>query len=179
MERIAKFEKVSFEQFKKDWIDTFGYLKEYTDESVDTYVREIYDNIKLPQRATTGSAGYDFYMPADILLEVDSNVKVPTGIRCHMEDGWVLNIYPRSGLGFKTGVHLANSTGIIDADYYFADNEGHINIKMVNDSAIAKDIEFKQGDAFCQGMFVQFGITVDDNATEKRTGGFGSTSKTN
>jgi len=179
MERIAKFEKVSFEQFKKDWIDTFEYLNEYTDESVDTFVRDIYDNIKLPQRATTGSAGYDFYMPSDILLEVNNVVKIPTGIRCQMEEGWVLNIYPRSGLGFKTGLHLANTTGIIDEDYFYADNEGHINIKIVNDSVLAKDIEFKQGDAFCQGMFVPFGITVEDNATAKRTGGFGSTNKTN
>lgn len=174
MNRIAKFEKVSFEQFKKDWTDEFGKMFTYTEEDL----KDIYNEIKLPKRATKGSAGYDFYFPLPTMtLSCDSSIKVPTGIRCKMEDGWVLKAYPRSGHGFKTGVHLANTVGIIDADYYNADNEGHINIKLVNDSLISKHIELKQGDGFCQAIFVPFGITVDDDADGVRVGGFGSTSK--
>lgn len=167
MEKIAKFEKVSFEQWKNDVVQEF--------QMENDELKKMYDAIKLPKRSTSGSAGYDFYMPFSIVLAANTYIKIPTGIRCKMDDGWVLKMYPRSGHGFKTGVHLANTVGIIDADYYGADNEGHINIKLVNDSSIAKRIEFKQGDAFCQGIFVPFGITVDDDADGIRTGGFGST----
>lgn len=170
MNRIAKFEKVSFEQFKRDVFDEFGEI--CTEEAL----KDMYDKIKLPKRATSGSAGYDFYLPFTTLnLSHNTFIKIPTGIRCKMDEGWVLKAYPRSGHGFKTGVHLANTVGIIDADYYNADNEGHINIKLVNDSLIGKLIELKQGEAFCQAIFVPFGITVDDNADGVRTGGFGST----
>ena len=96
-----------------------------------------------------------------------------------MEYGWVLKEYPRSGLGFKTGIHMANTCGIIDADYYNADNEGHIMIKLVNDSSLSDIVKFEAGDAFCQGIFVQFGVTYDDNEYDKgiRKNGFGSTDK--
>lgn len=172
---IAKFEKVSFEQWKKDLLSDDAY--EMYGRYPDSVLKEIYDSIKLPKRATSGSAGYDFYLPLPILdIPTNSYIKIPTGIRCRMDDGWVLMAYPRSGHGFKTGIHLANTVGVIDADYYGADNEGHINIKLVNDSILKKHIELAQGDAFCQCMLVPFGVTVDDTATEKRTGGFGSTS---
>jgi dUTP pyrophosphatase len=108
-------------------------------------------------------------------IPVNSSVTIPTGIRCKIDEGWVLQIYPRSGHGFKYGVHLANSCGIIDEDYYGADNEGHIQVKLVNDSLLKKQIELAQGDGFCQGVFVPYGITVDDEANAKRVGGFGST----
>lgn len=180
MNRIAKFEKVSYEQFKKDWLDTFAKKFNECDEDVfESIIREIYDSIKLPKRATSGSAGYDFFCPSNLMIEVDKAVKIPTGIRCKMDSGWVLKAYPRSGHGFKFGIHLANTVGIIDEDYYGSDNEGHIFIKLVNDSimGMAKPVEIKKGDAFCQGIFVPFGITVDDEATEVRNGGFGSTSR--
>lgn len=176
MNKISKFEKVSFEQWKKDLLsDDF---KEMYSRFPESELKKMYDAIKLPKRSTTGSAGYDFYLPLPILdVPVNSSIRIPTGIRCQMEDGWVLKIYPRSGHGFKYGVHLANTVGIIDADYYNADNEGHIQIKLVNDSLLKKPIELTMGDAFCQGIFVPFGITVDDEVDTKRVGGFGSTDK--
>ena len=167
MKRIAKFEKVSYEQFKKDFIDCFGETSEN--------IREIYDEIKLPKRATTGSAGYDYYSPVDITLKPGETVKIPTGIRCRMENGWVLMNYPRSGLGFKYRLQLNNTVGVIDSDYYGSSNEGHIMSKMTNDSNEGKVVEIKQGTGFMQGIFMEFGICEDDDADAVRDGGFGST----
>ena len=181
--RVAKFEKVSFDQYKEDYMDTRVNIKDnflYTDDWHDDtvkYIKNIYDNIKLPQRATMGSAGYDFYAPYYIEIKPYSYVTIPTGIRCRIDDEIFLALFPRSGQGFKTGVRLANSTGIIDNDYYYSDNEGHIFVKLVNDSVLSKTLEIKQGEAFCQGIFIPFGVTYNDNATDIRNGGFGSTSK--
>lgn len=180
MNRIAKFEKISYEQFKKDFIDTF--VKECDhyegeEEKLDHVIKTIYDSIKLPKRATTGSAGYDFFSPYYFSINANESIKIPTGIRCHMDNGWVLQLYPRSGHGFKCGIHLANTVGIIDEDYYYSDNEGHIFVKLVNDSAIAKSIEIGTNQAFCQGIFLPYGITDDDQTDGVRNGGFGSTSK--
>ena len=176
MNRVAKFKKVSYEQFKKDWLDTFGYKYSTIDsESVDKIVREIYDSIKLPRRATSGSAGYDFFSPSNIPIADDTAVKIPTGIRCVMANDYVLQIYPRSGHGFKTGIHLANTVGIVDADYAGSSNEGHIFVKLVNDGFAARHMVINTGDAFCQGILMPYGITVDDDVSEIRDGGFGST----
>ena len=171
MKRIAKFHKVSFEQFKKDWIDTFE--NAYTEDEIV----EIYKNIKLPKRATKGSAGYDFFVPIDIFLEPNQTIKIPTGIRVDMNENWVLKIYPRSGLGFKFRLQLNNSVGIIDSDYFYSDNEGHIMAKITNDTNENKVIEINTGDGFVQGIFVEYGITVDDEVDGIRNGGFGSTTK--
>lgn len=181
MNQIAKFEKVSYEQFKKDFIDAFpdSDFSVTTEEGqVVENIRYIYDHIKLPKRATTGSAGYDFFAPVWIDVKVDECKKIPTGIRCYIEDGWVLQLYPRSGHGFKYGVSLANTVGIIDADYYSAKNEGHIHVKLLNDSSIGSDIHIGPNEAFCQGVFVPFGVTYDDDTDGVRVGGFGSTSNT-
>lgn len=179
IQRIARFEKVSYEQFKKDWLDTFTPKYNDMDEDiVDTIIKNIYDSIKLPKRATKGSMGYDFFSPCNIMIPVDKSVKIPTGIKCYIEDGWGLEIYPRSGQGFKYGVHLANTVGIIDLDYYNnTNNEGHIFVKLVNDSELANLIDIKSGDAFCQGKLSPYGITYDDDADGVRIGGIGSTSK--
>lgn len=168
MKRIAKFYKVSEEQFKKDWEDSFS-------ECADSW-KQVYDNIKLPRRATVGSAGYDFFTTADIELNPGETVKVPTGIRAQMEDGWVLKVYPRSGLGFKYRLQLNNTVGIIDSDYFNAANEGHIFIKITNDSNEGKHLSMKEGEAFAQGLFIEYGITIDDDCQAERTGGLGSTS---
>ena len=167
--RIARFKKVSFEQFKKDMIDTFDNM--YSEEEI----KEIYDKIKMPKRATTGSAGYDFFAPIPFSLEPNHTIKIPTGIRCIMENDWVLKLYPRSGLGFKYRLQLDNLVGIVDSDYYYSDNEGHIFIKITNDSKEGKTVHLKEGDGFAQGIFLQYGITVDDEADGVRNGGFGST----
>lgn len=168
MKRIARFEKVSLEQFKKDYYDAFNTLEK---------VEEIYNDIKLPKRATTGSAGYDYFSPIDIALKPGETIKIPTGIRVYIENGWVLKNYPRSGLGFKFRLQLNNTVGIIDSDYYYSSNEGHIMSKITNDTNENKTVEIKKGTGFIQGIFVEYGITYDDEVSEIRDGGFGSTTK--
>ena len=138
-------------------------------------LRKIYEGIQLPKRATTGSAGYDFYAPVSITLEPGKTLKIPTGIRVEMEPDWVLKCYPRSGLGFKYRLQLNNTVGIIDSDYFYSDNEGHIFAKITNDSNEGKTVEIAAGTGFMQGIFVEYGITMDDDVTAVRNGGFGST----
>lgn len=138
---------------------------------------DMYESIKLPQRATKGSAGYDFFAPFAFSLPAGSSIKIPTGIRAKMDEDWVLKVYPRSGLGFKYRLQMNNTVGIIDSDYYYSDNEGHIFIKMTNDSREGKTVEVAAGSGFAQGIFLEYGITVDDDAQGIRNGGFGSTTK--
>lgn len=166
MKRMAKFERISFSQFQKDWFNTFKNMNK---------IEEIYNGIQLPVRATKGSAGYDFFAPIDIALSAGETIKIPTGICCSMEDGWVLKCYPRSGLGFKYRLQLDNTVGIIDSDYYFSDNQGHIHAKITNDTNEDKEVQILCGEGFMQGIFVEYGITVDDTCEEVRNGGFGST----
>lgn len=164
--RVAKFEFVSFDEYKKAF-----------DNKSDAEVKEIYDGLKLPKRATKGSAGYDFFSPFDIDLKPGETLKVPTGIRANMVENYVLKLYPRSGLGFKYRLQLNNTVGIIDSDYYYSDNEGHIFAKITNDSNEGKVLHVDKGTGFMQGIFIEYGITFDDDVTEVRNGGFGSTTK--
>lgn len=173
MNRIAQFKKVSFEQFKNDFITEF---KEFEDKpSHIVLMKRIWDDINIPNRATTGSAGYDFVSPISFELKPNETIKIPTGIRCNMDTDWVLMIYPRSSIGFKYQVGLANTTGIIDSDYYNGDNEGHIMVKLVNHGD--KVFSVNEGEKIVQGIFLQYGITVDDDANGERNGGFGSTGR--
>lgn len=162
MNKIAIFEKVSFEEWKN---------------RVDEYNIEKYNNIKLPVRATIGSAGYDFFAPFSFNLSPKQTIIIPTGIRCKIEEGWFLMCAPRSGLGFKYRLQLDNTIGIIDSDYYNSDNEGHIMIKITNDTYHNKTLEISVGESFAQGIFLPYGITQNDMVTDIRNGGFGSTSK--
>ena len=166
--KTAKFYKVSYNQFEEAMLDFHLTNKQ---------IKDIYDSLKLPKRATTGSAGYDFYTPIDIILKPSETIKIPTGIRCEMNERWVLMIYPRSGLGFKYRLQLNNTVGIIDSDYFNSDNEGHIFIKITNDTNEDKVVEVKAGQGFAQGIFMTYGITEDDDVVEQRNGGFGSTTK--
>lgn len=168
MKRIAKFQKVSFEQFLKDWQSDFA-------EATQQQCKQIYDSILLPRRATKGSAGYDFFSPISFTLSPQQTIKMPTGIRVQIENGWVLKCYPRSGLGFKYRLQLNNTVGIIDSDYYDSDNEGHIFAKITNDSNEQKTVTVQKQTGFMQGIFVEYGITVDDVVETERNGGFGST----
>lgn len=156
MER-ARFEKVSFNQFC-----TYGCEKTY-------------QNIKLPRRATVASAGYDFFAPTDMDIAPGQTVTIATGIRALMPQSWCLLIFPRSGLGFKYRLRLNNTVGIIDADYAQSDNEGHIFVRMTNESDKALHVD--AGSAFAQGIFVRYLLTEDDTVTETRNGGMGSTDK--
>lgn len=169
MEKIASFEKVSENRFVYDFSEEFNVETEKA--------KQIYTDLKLPKRATIGSAGYDFYTPIDFTLNPGDTIKIPTGIRSKMNDGWVLMIFPRSGLGFKYRLQLNNTVGVIDSDYYGSDNEGHIFIKITNDSNENKTVSVKAGDAFAQGVFIPFGITMDDDQNAIRNGGFGSTTR--
>ena len=170
MQRIAKFEKVSFENFAA------AYLMFKGPTNIEI-IKKIYEDIVLPKRATIGSAGYDFFMPDAVMLKKGETVLIPTGIRVKINDGWVLKIYPRSGVGFKFRLQLDNTVGIIDRDYYFSDNEGHIFAKITNDSNEGKSVTIDAGTGFMQGIFLEYGITEDDDATAVRNGGFGSTTK--
>lgn len=191
MNCVGKFEKVSFGQYLKD-MEPSGLS--------EAEIREVYDNIKLPRRATAGSAGYDFFAPYSFTLSSGDSIKIPTGIRVKIEDGWFLACVPRSGLGFKYRFQLDNTIGIVDLDYYNSDNEGHIFVKATMDhrdrgAASAADLfsaffdssivsklrpttmTVEQGGAFVQGIFLPYGLTVDDDTDGIRNGGFGSTDK--
>ena len=134
-----------------------------------------YDEIVVPKRATQGSAGYDFYLPMDLVLPFETSIRIPSGIRCNMEPGWVLLLFPRSSLGTNYQLRLDNTVGVIDADYYQAKNEGHILIQITNHSLKKETLFLKKGTAFVQGIFLPFGITYEDDAQLQRQGGFGST----
>lgn len=163
MKKIARFEKVSLGQFQAAY------------QGDPSRAAQIYEEIRLPVRATSGSAGYDFFCPEDLVLAPSETIQLATGIRVQIEDGWVLKLYPRSGLGFQYRLQLNNTVGIIDSDYYYSDNEGHIMAKITNDSKENKTLTLKKGQGFMQGIFVEYGITIDDHATAIRNGGFGST----
>lgn len=165
-----QFYKVSFNQFKKDCM-ACNIAHKYTHAEL----KEIYDNIKLPKRATSGSAGYDFYAPFPFTIHKDGSVLFPTGIRARMPKDVVLVIAPRSGMGFKYRIQLDNTVGIIDSDYYGANNEGHIMAKITCDSKNPCTIKVAAGDAFAQGIFMYYLVTDDDEALAKRVGGLGST----
>lgn len=166
-----KFEKVSFEQFKKGMADAFGL------RAADLNIKKMYDDIKCPKRATQRSAGYDFSLPGGLQLHAGHTVKIPTGIRALLDDDKVLVCTPRSGLGFKYRLQLDNTVGIVDADYSDSENEGHIFLKITNDSKEGKTLELKRGDAFAQGIILQYFLTEDDSSNEIRNGGMGSTSQ--
>lgn len=178
--RVGEFEKVTFEQFYKSMKDEFyekfaespGNPKE---EGFKMFADEIYDNIKLPTRSTRGSAGNDFKSPFSFCLEPGMTIKIPTGIRVKIDEGWWLACLPRSGHGFKYRIQLDNTMGVIDSDYYYSDNEGHIFAKITNDSREGKTLRIEAGDSFLQAIFIPYGVTYSDNADGIRNGGMGST----
>ena len=172
------FEKITREQWVKDMVNLY-HLEHPTEENFKE-INKLYDGIKLPKRATKYSAGYDFYVSGDVLLPVGDSAIIPTGIRWVCDKGEdknkVLQIYPRSGIGFRTGVRLMNTVGIIDADYWEGNNEGHIMVKLYN--PMDTSFEAKDGDAIVQGVITEYHTCDDEEEiTEKRTGGMGSTDK--
>ena len=159
-----RFDKVTYEQYAK----SIG---------GDVELRDEYNSIKLPQRATTGSAGYDFYSPFSFSLKPQETIKIPTGIKVILDSDKFLAIYPRSSLGFKYRLQLDNSVGIIDSDYVLSDNEGHIFIKITNDTKENKTLTVNKGEAFAQGIIQKYFTVEDDNTDGIRNGGFGSTNR--
>lgn len=168
MDRIAKFSKVSLDQYIADYRKMIPSSR-YSDDDL----KAKWEAINVPVRSTSGSAGYDFFMPDDMDFAVDRNVFFPTGIRCQINEGWFLSLFPKSGLGTKYGTSLMNTVGIVDSDYYFSSNEGHIMVGM----SVKRGFHLNAGDKFMQGIFIPYGITTDDNVDQKRDGGFGSTGK--
>lgn len=133
-----------------------------------------YEDIKLPVRATKGSAGYDFFAPFDFTVMPGMGIQIPTGIRIRLNPENVLMCFPRSSLGFKYKLKLDNTVGIIDSDYFYSDNEGHIMVSMTNMSS-DRVLNIKKGDKIFQGLIMTYGITADDKTSGVRNGGFGST----
>lgn len=153
------FEKISFEQFKKDISDN----------------KELYKSFLLPKRSTKNSAGYDFKALTSFTLKKGERKKIPLGVKASLENDEVLMIVVRSSMGFKYNIRLCNQVGIIDSDYYNnSSNEGHIWICLENEGE--EDYSINEGDNICQGIFVKY-LTVDneEDVITKRNGGFGST----
>lgn len=169
MKKIAQFYKVSPKAFADAMKEEFPC---YPEEAV----KKMYETLSLPRRATVGSAGYDFFAPFSFSLAPGNTIKIPTGIRVRIDEGWVLQLFPRSSLGFRYRLQMNNTVGIIDSDYFYSDNEGHIFVKLTNDSNEGRTVEAAQGTGFVQGIFMEYGITVDDSADGIRNGGLGSTS---
>lgn len=166
--RIAKFEKISEKQFQED-------IHKINPDLSEQKIRELYENITLPIRGTSASAAYDFAVPYDVLIKPKESQRILTGIRCKMDEAYGLYIIPRSSMGIKMHLRLDNTVGLIDADYYQTDNEGHIQLFFHNDSN--DSVYLEAGTRIAQGSFLPYGITVDDDVKERRTGGFGSTGK--
>ena len=167
-----RFQKVSLEQWRKDATPCYLDGKQYEDLDELNKVRidALYECIKLPKRGTNQSAGYDFYAPYN--LEITKSPKlIPTGIRWISDPQQVLLLMPRSGQGFKYGLKLVNTMGVIDADYMYANNEGHIMAKLQSD----KSFSISSGVGMMQGIVTTFITTDDDEVDFVRSGGFGST----
>ena len=154
------FEKISFEQFKKDICDD----------------KKLYNEYNLPKRSTSCSAGYDFFAIQEFTIKPNEIIKIPTGYKACFKDNEMLMLLIRSSMGFKYNVRMCNQVGIIESDYYNNEtNEGHMWIALQNQGN--EDFTVKKDDAYAQGIFTTFLITDDDNACGKRTGGIGSTNK--
>ena len=153
------FEKISFEQFKKDISNN----------------KESYLEYNLPRRSTNKSAGYDFFAICDFCIKPGEIKKIPTGIKAFMLDDEMLLLFVRSSMGFKYNVRMCNQVGVIDSDYYNnPDNEGHIFIQLINLHPC--DIILHKGERIAQGIFLPYGVVNNDVIVETdRIGGLGST----
>ena len=146
---MRMFEKISYEQFKKDFSDD----------------KELYESYLLPRRSTIHAAAYDFFALRDYTLKPGEIKKIPTGVKVKMEPDDVLLLLDRSSMGFKYNVRFCNQVGVIDADYYDnVGNNGHMWICIQNEGD--KDYKINMGDKMCQGMFIKYLITDDDDDTE-------------
>jgi len=160
---VNNFYKVSLEQYIED-------------NNGDESKKLEWEEIKVPHRATKHSAGYDFYAPFDFELKPNETIKFPSGIKVQLDDDKFLAIVPRSSLGFKYRLQLDNTVGIIDSDYFNnSGNEGHIFIKITNDTNCGKILKINKGDAVAQGIILQYFLTDNDDSDSIREGGFGST----
>ncbi len=143
-------------------------------EVVNKKHRKHLGEILLPKRSTKHSAGYDIFLPCDLTLEPNEKKMIFTDVKAYMKNDEVLLGYVRSSLGVKYGIVLSNGTSVIDSDYYGNENnDGNIGLPLWNTSD--KRVEFKRGDRIGQLVFTKYFVADNDNATEDRKGGFGST----
>lgn len=166
-----RFEKVRYKAFEHD-------MMQYRPINfMGGEAKEAYDKIKLPERKTKYSAGYDICCPIDITIPSGQMRVIPTGIKVVFEEDemetWHLQMFVRSSVGIKDGVVLPNGTGVIDSDYQFGNNDGDMMLALLNTSE--KLVKYKAGDRICQAVFMIHGITSNDKASGDRTGGIGST----
>ena len=140
-------------------------------------------NFTLPEYATLGAACFDIAASENVnweIIEVDSEfgmaqAVVPTGLKFEIPEGYRMDIYPRSGWGFKYNIQLANGTGKIDSDY-----RGEVKVKLIafgdvtNLPGITKGTRIAQGEInkVTQAIFKK---TDNLSETERGQGGFGST----
>lgn len=139
-------------------------------------VHKKYPTVKtqLPVRSTKGSAGYDFFSKVNIIAKPGEIVKIWSDVKAYMNEDEVLMLHVRSSMGGKW--MFSNTTGIIDSDYYGNEkNDGNIGLFLKNISDEVQEI--KIGDRIAQGIFVKYLVTDDDNVTNSRAGGHGSTGK--
>lgn len=142
-------------------------------------VKRLEEEIKLPTRATSGSAGYDFYAIEDIELPAGELTRIPTGVKCEIRPFMVLILANRSSNPSRKNLVLSNGIGVIDSDYYNnAVNDGEIMFEFYNTSE--KAVKIKKGEKIGQGFIVHI-IRVENDEVEspdaERAGGFGSTGK--
>lgn len=149
-------------------------------EFVERVIKEKEDEVKvcmkLPERSTKKSAGYDFYSMEDVVCKSHKITMIPTGVKAKMEDNETLLLFNRSSNPKKKGLIILNGVGVVDADYYEnEENDGEIAGLFYN--MREEDVEIKAGDKIMQGIFVKYEKTEDDEAEGERSGGFGSTGK--
>lgn len=157
-----KFEKVSFDEFKK-----------YTDGHMRCG-KEEYEKIPLPARSTFGSAGYDISSPVNITIPAGCKRVIPTGLKISMDSKHCLFLFIRSSLAIKKQIELVTSVSVIDSDYYGNEsNEGHIMLPVKNESSLP--VFIAAGERVAQGVLVRYDVTVDDDPQGTRKGGIGST----
>lgn len=133
---------------------------------------------KLPQRATKGSAGYDFFAPYKIVCKPKEITFIRTGVRVQMLEDEVLLLFNRSSNPRKKGLVLLNGVGVVDEDYYGSDNEGEIGFEFYN--ITDKEVVIEKGDKLGQGVFTTYFKTFDDMGIAElptRNGGYGSSGK--
>lgn len=163
---IARFEKVDFEVFKSSFSRHFSDLIKLTDESI----KAIYNSIKLPERPSSDSATYEFTFYLGLNLRPGVTITIPTGIRADVADGWCLMILPKDDHGFNYKIQLDNTISIIDSNYSSKSNGGQIIIKLTNNSSAQqtdKTLRIRPGDRYLHGVFVPYGITIDDKYNEE------------
>jgi len=168
MQKAGSFEKVSFEQFAGAMKGEFGIG--------ETEAKMMHDLIDLPMRATKGSAGYDFKSSVTVKLSPGASVKIPTGIRVKIDDGWWLCCAPRSGLGCNTICSWTTPSALLTATTATPTTRGTSTPRLPTPaSKQGKGLSIGAGDRFMQTIFIPYGITYSDAAEGVRNGGWGST----